>query len=146
MYYPIDPNRDLRNLDLTIKTAMRHEINEGSAWIMAGCSRAEGPCPGVVVPYEHVVENVFAFSYDPQISHKLGSLFGNTWWENEVNGGYYRNNMHPPMRKVHSVVIFPGVFHPTMDKTAVHLVALLEGMSLKRYDLELAVLQAKAMG
>lgn len=146
MYYPMAPGRDLRNLDLTIEQAKRHGINEGSAWVMAGCSRAEWPCPEVVIQYEHVVENIYAFPYNPQISHRLGSLFGNTWWENSVNGGYYRNNMHPPMRKVHSAVIFPGVFHPDMDATAVHLVALLEGMSCRQYDPKLTKLQAEAVG
>ena len=150
MYYPMDAGRDLRNLDLTIKEAQGWEINEGTAWVMAGCSRVESTCPGVEVPYERVDKGestpIYAWPYKPKISHRLGSLFGNTWWHNEVNGGYYRNNMHPPMAKVHSVVIFPGVFHPTMDKTAVHLVALLEGMSSKQYDSRLAEIQAEAVG
>ncbi len=145
MYYPIDPNRDLRNLDLTIQEAKRHGINEGTAWVMAGCSRAEWLCPGVEVPYEHVAENIYAFPYDPQMSHQLGELFAHSFWREKYHNDDYRNAMIPPMDKIHSVVVFPGVFHPTMDTTAVHLVALLEGMSSKGYDLELAVIQAKAM-
>ena len=149
MYYPMDPGRDLRNLALTIEEAKRWEINEGSAWVMAGCSRVPWLCPGLTLPYELVADEetpIYAWPYSPKISHRLGSLFGNTWWEDSVNGGYYRNNMHPPMRKVHSAVLFPGVFHPTMDVTAVHLVALLEGMSSMRYDPGLAVIQAEAVG
>ena len=146
MYTPTAGGLDLRNLAATIEEGQRHGIQSGSVWVTAGCTRISDQCPGIPVPYPHVADTVYAVPYDPAVSHKLGSLFGGHWyWRQKVHGDDYRNGTYPALDKVHSVVLWPGVFHEAMDTTAVHLIAFLEGLSCKKYDPRLAGIQAEAV-
>ena len=144
-YRPMNWPHDLRNLEATIQTGRQHGVQEGTVWATVGCSLILWQCPGVSHPYETVTGDIVAWPYDPSKSHYIGSLFGSNHWIKEIHGDDYRNDTYPPMKKVHSVCIWPGVFHTKMDKTAVHLAAFLEGMSSRTFDSTLRELQVAAL-
>jgi hypothetical protein len=147
-YSPMLGPKDMEVLELTIKHAKQHGIQEGSVWVAIGCSMINWLCPGIDAPHPKIkyTSNMYAWPYNPSFSHRMGSLLANSWWRREVHGEDYANDAYPPLAKIHSAVIWPGVFSEEMDGTAVHLVAFLEGLSIQKFDPRLQEIQAEALG
>jgi hypothetical protein len=146
-YSPMLGSKDMETLELTIQQAKQHGIQEGSAWVAVGCSVVNWLCPGLEVPYPKIKysSTMYAWPYNPSLSHRMGSLLANNWWRRVEYGEDYSNDVYPALAKIHSAVIWPGVFSEEMDRTAVHLVAFLEGLSIKKFDTRLQEIQVEAV-
>lgn len=143
-YNQLEVSQNLTNLRKTIAEGKRHGIQEGSVWTTIGCSTMNWLCPGLE-PELNITGNIYAHPYDPRMSHAVGSLFSHWYWRRILFNEGYCNDTYPALDKVHSVLLWPGVFHEKMDVTAVHLVAFLEGMSIVKFDSRLQEIQVEAV-
>lgn len=137
-YRPNDHADCYTRLQDTCDFASRHGVDKGSVWLTLGAAEVEGQCPGVEL-YRQVAGKVYEVPYDPFRSFRIGALWGNPWIQAHEDC--------PPLEKVHSLVVWPGLFDPRMERTSgVHLCAFLEGLACKTFDPRLREMQVEAWG
>lgn len=134
MYEPTNQQKCVQTLRDTVAHA--RPVSGGSVWLLLGATEINWDCPGLQ-EYPCVAGNVHAVPYDPLLSHLLGLYFGNPTAFSQC----------PEFADVHSVVIWPGLFHSQMRRTFPwHLEAFLRGLTGKPFDPALRELQADAWG
>ena len=145
-YSPLQMATQKRKLRDTILHAKHWGINEGSLWLSLGISTAAGG-GDAPVPYPRLSDSstFYAWPYDPKLSFDVGSWFSDHWWwAASVHGESQRNGSHPQYNRIHSVILYPGVFREGADLTnGVHLCAFFLGLGNQPWDPALTALQAR---